>query len=52
MPLTRDFRITIRDRLARDPGFREAMLEGGVQCRRELAALLDELPIDRRGGAY
>ena len=32
MPLTRDFRITIRERLARDPGFREAMLEEGVQC--------------------
>ncbi|MCY4212943.1 MAG: transcriptional regulator [Gammaproteobacteria bacterium] len=32
MPLTRDFRITIRDRLERDPGFREAVLEEGVQC--------------------
>ena len=32
MPLTRDFRITIRERLARDPGFREAMLEEGVRC--------------------
>ena len=31
MPLTRDFRVTIRERLARDPGFREALLEEGVQ---------------------
>ena len=32
MPLTRDFRVTIRERLARDRGFREALLEEGVQC--------------------
>ena len=32
MPLTRDFRVTIRERLARDPGFREALLEQGAQC--------------------
>ena len=32
MPLTRDFRVTIRERLQRDPGFREALLEEGVQC--------------------
>ncbi|MCE2475175.1 MAG: transcriptional regulator [Alphaproteobacteria bacterium] len=32
MPLTPDFRVTIRKRLARDPGFREALLEEGVQC--------------------
>ena len=32
MPLTRDFRVTIRERLERDPGFREALLEEGVQC--------------------
>ena len=32
MPLTRDFRGTIRERLERDPGFREALLEEGVQC--------------------
>ena len=32
MPLTRDFRETIRERLARDPGFREALLEEGVTC--------------------
>ena len=31
MPLTRHFRATIRERLARDPGFREALLEEGVQ---------------------
>jgi len=32
MPLTRDFRVTIRERLKRDPEFREALLEEGVQC--------------------
>ena len=32
MPLTRDFKETIRGRLERDPGFREALLEEGVQC--------------------
>lgn len=32
MPLTRDFRETIRERLKRDPGFREALLEEGVKC--------------------
>ena len=32
MPLTRDFRVTIRERIERDPGFREALLEEGVQC--------------------
>ncbi len=32
MPLTRDFRKTVRERLARDPGFREALLEEGVTC--------------------
>ena len=32
MPLTRDFRVMIRDRLERDPGFREALFEEGVQC--------------------
>ena len=32
MPLTRDFRVTIRERLERDPGFREALLEEGVRC--------------------
>ena len=29
MPLTQDFRETIRERLKRDPGFREALLEEG-----------------------
>ena len=29
MPLTRDFRETIRERLKRDPGFHEALLEEG-----------------------
>lgn len=32
MPLTRDFRVTVRERLQRDPGFQEALLEEGVQC--------------------
>ena len=32
MPLTRDFRVTIHERLERDPGFREALLQEGVQC--------------------
>ena len=32
MPLTRDFRETIRGRLQCDPGFREALLEEGVKC--------------------
>jgi len=32
MPLTRDFKETIRARTARDPEFREALLEEGVQC--------------------
>ena len=32
MPLTRDFRETIRERLQRDRGFREALLEEGVKC--------------------
>ena len=32
MPLTRDFRETIRERLQNDPEFREALLEEGVKC--------------------
>ena len=32
MPLTRDFRATIWERLECDPGFRESLLEEGVQC--------------------
>ena len=32
MPLTRDFKQTIQARLERDPGFREALLEEGVEC--------------------
>ena len=32
MPLTRDFKETIRARIERDPGFREALLEEGVEC--------------------
>ncbi len=31
-PLTRPFRETVRERLERDPAFREAMLEEGVKC--------------------
>ena len=32
MPLTRDFRVTVRERIERDPGFRAALLEEVVQC--------------------
>ena len=32
MALTRDFKETIRARIERDPGFREALLEEGVEC--------------------
>lgn len=39
MPLTRDFKATIRERIDRDPGFREALLEEGVE--RLLAGELD-----------
>ena len=31
MPLTRDFIVTSRERLERDPAFRAALLEEGVQ---------------------
>ena len=42
MPLTRDFRVTVRERLQRDPGFREALLEEGVQC-----LLAGEVDVDK-----
>ena len=32
MPLTRDFKVTVRERLQRDPSFREALLEEAVDC--------------------
>ena len=32
MPLTRDFRETVRARAERDPAFREALLKEGVEC--------------------
>ncbi len=32
MPLTRDFKETVQDRARRDPAFREALLEEGVEC--------------------
>ena len=32
MPLTRDFKETIQARIERDTGFREALLEEGVEC--------------------
>ena len=32
MPLTRDFKLTVRERLQRDPSFREALLEEAVDC--------------------
>lgn len=31
MPWTRDFRVTVRERIERGPGFREALLEEAVQ---------------------
>jgi hypothetical protein len=31
MPLTRDFKETIRARVKRDPGFREALLREGIE---------------------
>ena len=32
MPLTRDFKATVRARTERDSAFREALLEEGVEC--------------------
>ena len=32
MPLTRDFKVTVRERLQRDPSFRKALLEEAVDC--------------------
>lgn len=32
MPLTRDFKATVRARAARDPKFRKELLREGVQC--------------------
>ena len=32
MPLTRDFKVTVRERLQRDPSFREALLTEAVDC--------------------
>jgi len=32
MPLTRDFKETVCARIERDPAFREALLEEGVEC--------------------
>ena len=32
MPLTRDFKQTIQDRVQRDPEFREELFKEGVQC--------------------
>lgn len=32
MPLTRDFKETVRARIERDPKFREELLREGVQC--------------------
>jgi len=30
--LTRDFRVTVQERIERDPGFREALLREAAQC--------------------
>ncbi|MCY4059546.1 MAG: transcriptional regulator [Gammaproteobacteria bacterium] len=32
MALTRDFKVTVRERLQRDPSFREALLKEAVDC--------------------
>ncbi|QLH40852.1 MAG: transcriptional regulator [Defluviicoccus sp.] len=32
MPLTRQFKDTVRERVQRDPAFREELLREGVQC--------------------
>lgn len=32
MALTRDFKVTVRERLQRDPAFREAFLTEAVDC--------------------
>ena len=32
MALTRDFKLTLRERLQRDPSFREALLKEAVDC--------------------
>ena len=32
MALTRDFKVTVRERLQRDPAFREALLTEAVDC--------------------
>ena len=32
MPLTRDFKETVKERAARDPAFREELLKEGVEC--------------------
>ena len=32
MLLTRDYKTTVRARIERDPGFREALLKEGVHC--------------------
>ena len=32
MALTKDFKDTIKDRVARDPAFREELLKEGIEC--------------------
>ena len=32
MVLTRDFKDTIKDRVTRDPAFREELLKEGIEC--------------------
>ncbi len=32
MALTKDFKNTIKDRVARDPAFREELLKEGIEC--------------------
>jgi len=32
MPLTRDFKLTVQARIARDPAYRKELLREGVEC--------------------
>jgi hypothetical protein len=32
MALTRDFKKTVQDRIAKDPAYRDALLREGVEC--------------------
>lgn len=44
MVLTKDFKDTIKDRVARNPAFREELLKEGIEC---LLTGLRSLPIPK-----